>query len=340
MSLRSVAPLAVMLAAAHPASAIDAKRPDVTTFVARMSEQHGLDKAWTRRLLEQAEHQEQIVEAISRPAEKTKPWYEYREIFITEKRIAGGVEFWRAHDTELEQAQRRFGVDPAMLVAILGVESFYGRIQGRYRVLDALATLAFDYPPRSAFFRDELAQFLLLAQEGQVDPLTALGSYAGAMGQPQFISSSYRRFSVDSDGDGRRDLWTDTADILGSIANYFREHGWESGQPTIVPARVAGAEAAALAVTEAKLTHTVDDLRRAGVEIDAPIPGDRRAMLLGLEGRDGTEYWVGLENFYAITRYNRSVLYALAVHQLGQEIATRVAGAEAAMNTDVPGVSP
>jgi membrane-bound lytic murein transglycosylase B len=320
----SLSSLALALALAPAAVALDAERPDVQGFVAQMQTRHGMDAQWVRGLLAQAVHQEDVVEAIRRPTERVKPWYEYRELFMTEERIAAGVEFWRAHCTELEQANRHFGVEPALLVAILGVETYYGRITGRHRVLDALATLAFDYPPRSRFFQSELEQFLLLAQEESLDPLTARGSYAGAMGLPQFISSSYRNFSVDSDGDGRRDLWTDTADVLGSVANYFRAHGWVNGEPTAVPARVAGPEAAALAEAEARLTRSVDELRSSGVEFDGSLPGDRRAMLLGFEGRDGPEYWVGLENFYAITRYNRSVLYALAVHQLGEAITARM----------------
>ena len=317
--------IAAALAVAPPAPALDASRPDLQTFVAQMNAQHGVDEAWLRSLLQQAVHQEKIVEAISRPAERVRPWYEYRELFLTKQRIDAGVEYWRTHRTELEAAAKHFGVEPEVIVAILGVETFYGRITGRYRVLDSLTTLAFDYPPRSAFFRSELEEFLLLAREGQLDPLTTLGSYAGAMGLPQFISSSFRRFSVDSDGDGRRDLWSDSADVFGSVANYFRMHGWVEGELAIVPARLTKADAASLATGEVKLAHTLSELRTAGVDFDSELPGERRAMLLALEGRDGPEYWVGFRNFYTITRYNRSPLYALAVHQLGEAIAERIA---------------
>jgi membrane-bound lytic murein transglycosylase B len=316
--------VAAALAVAPAAHALDASRQDLQTFVEQMNARYGLDEAWLRELLQQAVYQEKIVEAISRPAERVRPWYEYRELFLTRQRIDAGVEYWRTHRMELEAAATRFGVEPEVIVAILGVETFYGRITGRYRVLDSLTTLAFDYPPRSAFFRSELEEFLLLAREGQLDPLTTLGSYAGAMGLPQFISSSFRRFSVDSDGDGRRDLWSDSADVFGSVANYFRMHGWVEGELAIAPARLTKAEAASLASREVKLAHTVAELRGAGVEFDSELPGERRAMLLELEGRDGPEYWVGFRNFYAITRYNRSPLYALAVHQLGEAIAERV----------------
>jgi membrane-bound lytic murein transglycosylase B len=324
---RSIVIIAAALAVASPAPALDAGRPELRTFVAQMNAQHGVDEAWLTHLLEQAVHQEKIVEAISRPAERVRPWYEYRELFLTKQRIDAGVEYWRAHRAAIEQAAERFGVEPEVIVAILGVETFYGRITGRYRVLDSLTTLAFEYPPRSAFFRSELEEFLLLARDGSLDPLTTLGSYAGAMGLPQFISSSYRRFSVDSDGDGRRDLWTDSPDVFGSVANYFRSHGWVAGELAIVPATLSRPGAAALASREVKLAHSVADLRAAGVEFDSKLPGERRAMLLALEGREGPEYWVGFRNFYTITRYNRSPLYALAVHQLGAEIAERVAAA-------------
>jgi membrane-bound lytic murein transglycosylase B len=325
--LRSICALCAALAAGAPALALDAARPDVHDFIEQMHAQYGVEEEWTRGLLEQAVHQTSIVDAISRPAEKTKPWHEYRALFLTEERIAAGAEFWRAHAAELEEISDRYGVEPEVLVGILGVETYYGRITGRYRVLDALATLAFDYPPRGPFFRSELEHFLLLAQKGWFDPLTVLGSYAGAMGMPQFISSSYRNFSVDSDGDGRRDLWTDPADVLASIANYLREHGWTKGEPTIVRARVSGTEAAAVARSDAALTHAVADLAALGVELASAVPADRRAMLLVYAGDDGPEYWVGLTNFYAITRYNRSVMYGLAVHQLGEAIAQRVAAA-------------
>jgi membrane-bound lytic murein transglycosylase B len=319
--------VAAALAVAPPAPALDASRPDLQTFVAQMNAQYGVDEGWLRGLLQQAVYQEKIVETISRPAERVRPWYEYRQLFLTQQRIDAGVEYWHTHRADLEAAGNHFGVEPEVIVAILGVETFYGRITGRYRVLDSLTTLAFDYPPRSAFFRSELEEFLLLAREGQLDPLTTLGSYAGAMGLPQFISSSFRRFSVDSDGDGRRDLWTDSADVFGSVANYFRMHGWVEGELAIVPARLTKPDAASLATGQVKLAHTIAELRTAGVEFDSELPGERRAMLLALEGRDGPEYWVGFRNFYAITRYNRSPLYALAVHQLSEAIAQRVAAA-------------
>jgi membrane-bound lytic murein transglycosylase B len=324
IKLRSTPIIAAALAVALPASALDANRPELKSFVAQMNAEYGLDEVWLTKLLGQAVLQPKIVEAISRPAERVRPWHEYRDIFITDERIDAGVDYWHAHAADLQQAAQRFDVDPDVIVAILGVETFYGRSTGRYRVLDSLTTLAFDYPPRSAFFRSELQEFVLLAREGSLDPLTVLGSYAGAMGLPQFISSSYRRFSIDSDGDGRRDLWTDNADVLASVANYFRSHGWVRGEATIVPARVTKPEATKLVSDHAELVHSIAELKAAGVEFDSPLPGERRAMLLALEGRDGTEYWVGFRNFYTITRYNRSPLYALAVHQLGAAIAERV----------------
>ena len=170
---------------------------------------------------------------MSRPAERVVPWFEYRNIFMTEERIAAGVRFWTEHAATLEQVAERYGVAPEMIVAIVGIETYFGTRMGKYRVLDALATLAFAYPPRAAFFASELESFLLLTREEQVDPTAALGSYAGAMGAGQFIPSSYRAYAVDADADGKRDLWTDWDDVFGSVANYFAKHGWRTGEPVM-----------------------------------------------------------------------------------------------------------
>ena len=293
-------------------------------FASRMHSEHGFDTEWLQRVLADAERKQSILDAISRPAERVKPWHDYRKIFLNEKRITGGVSFWREHRDTLERVSVEAGVDAKIIVAILGIETLYGQRTGSYRVLDALSTLAFDYPPRSRFFTSELEQFLLLTREEAVDPLKATGSYAGAMGAPQFISSSYRAYAVDSSGDGKRDLWNNWADVIGSVGNYLHEHGWKLDEPVAVQAQTRGAPPAELLSKSLKINHDAGTLRKAGVGVDARIADARETMLFEVEGSDGPEYWVGFRNFYAITRYNRSRMYALAAHQLANEIAARV----------------
>jgi membrane-bound lytic murein transglycosylase B len=243
------------------------------------------------------------------------------------------VRYWRRHGAALERAAARYGVGPEILVAILGVETSYGEQLGGYLALDALTTLGFSYPKRAGFFQDELKSLLLLAREGSVDPLKARGSYAGALGKPQFIPSSYRDYAVDFDGDGRRDLWGSDADILGSVANYFVRHGWRPGEPIAVPVRFPGGPAQGvpvglkLAGREPQVPNlTAAELRGLGAEIETDLAPDTGLALIRLDGPDGgccDEYWAGLANFYAITRYNRSNLYAMAVYQLSREILAR-----------------
>jgi membrane-bound lytic murein transglycosylase B len=298
------------------------QRSDVRAYVDELVASHGFVAEELIELFARAERKQSILDAIARPAERTLKWHEYRDIFIEEPRIAQGLEFWDDHAAVLEEAEARFGVAPEYVVAILGVETRYGRITGRYRVLDALVTLGFDYPPRADFFRSELTEFLLLAREEGHNPLKLTGSYAGAMGYGQFIPSSFRNYAVDFDGDGLRDIWSNPRDAVGSIANYFSRHGWRAGEDVVVRVQVEGDRAADVANESLDLTHTVADLERLGVAVDG-LPGAQRAALFRMEGADGDEYWLGLNNFHVITRYNRSRLYALAVHQLGQSIKTR-----------------
>ena len=293
-------------------------------FAARMHTEHGFDETWVTELLGQAQRKQSILDAISRPAERVKPWHEYRKIFLNEKRIAGGVTFWRNHRETLERVSAEAGVDTRIIVAILGIETYYGERTGSYRVLDALSTLAFDYPPRSKFFTSELEEFLLLTREESVDPLSATGSYAGAMGAPQFISSSYRAYAVDSSGDGKRDLWNSWEDVIGSVANYLRVHGWEYRAPVAVKADTDAAPSPHLMSKKLKISHDAGTLRAAGVGVDPRVPDAQETLLFDVEAEDGAEYWVGFGNFYAITRYNRSRMYALAAHQLADAIAARV----------------
>ena len=293
--------------------------PGVPGFLEEVSERYGYPRAELEEVLARAEVQPSVLEAIARPAE-AKPWHEYRRIFLTRERVAGGAAFWRDHAAALERASHQYGVAPEVIVAIIGVETRYGRNTGGYRVLDALATLAFQYPRRAVFFRKELENFLVLTREEGLSPLEPRGSYAGAMGIPQFMPSSYRSHAVDLDSDGRRDIWRNPADAVGSVANYLRAHGWEPGGPVAWPATAVGPEAAQLARAGLKPSLTAARLAEAGVRFQGELPPEGLATLVELEARDGLEYWVGLQNFYAITRYNHSPLYAMAVHLLSQEI--------------------
>jgi membrane-bound lytic murein transglycosylase B len=310
--------LLASLACASTCFALDESRPEVRAFIETMVRDHGFERAPLAALIKQAETKQAILDAISRPAERVVPWFEYRERFLTEKRIHQGADFSLANRDKL----RRIGDDSlsAAVVGILGVETSFGRNTGRYRVLDALATLAFDYPPRGAFFLDELSQFLILTREESVDPVNALGSYAGAMGAPQFISSSYRRWAVDADGNGRRDLWASWADVVGSVANYLAVHGWRKGEPVVVMATLEGSDLSRFDTSKIELNETVRSLKDKGVRFETTLPDDAPAMLVVSQGADGPQYRVGFTNFYAITRYNRSTMYAMAVHDLGQAV--------------------
>jgi membrane-bound lytic murein transglycosylase B len=314
-------------AAAAPAATHYAAHPEAAQFIADMTQRHQMPAAEVTALLAQAERQQSILDAIARPAE-AKPWRDYRPIFLTAARIDGGVKFWADNAEILAAAEQEFGVDARVILAIIGVETRYGSNTGRYRVLDALATLAFDYPPRAAFFRGELENYLLLVREEQIDALTAQGSYAGAMGQGQFIPSSYRNYAVDFDGDGKRDLWDSPRDVLGSVANYFKVHGWQQGAPVVARARVDGEAYRALLEKGLKPHMQAGELARHGVRTDTPIDPETEVALIELDGADGLEQWVVFNNFYVITRYNRSPLYAMAVHQLSEEIAAARAAAQ------------
>ncbi len=303
----------------------DASREDVRLFMEEMRERHGFAQQWLDEIIGTASSDERILDLISRPAERVRPWHEYRAHFLTEQRIAEGVAFWDAHRDRLAEVERRTGVPARIIVGILGVETFYGRITGRFRVLDALATLAFDYPPRSPYFRTELEQFLLLGrEEPRVDLLSALGSYAGAMGRPQFMPRSYRAYAVDGDGDGRRDLWQSWDDTIASVANYLAGHGWRAGEPVETPARLWYAVTPELVAGSIDANETVDTLRDKGLAFETPLGGDAPAVFISVQGVDGPELRAGFHNFAVITKYNRSVMYALAVSDLGATIEARL----------------
>jgi membrane-bound lytic murein transglycosylase B len=306
------------LLGATTAQALDVKRPEVRAFIDTMTREHGFEKAKLETLLKSADTKQPILDAISRPAERVTPWHEYRDRFLTEKRIHQGADFWLAHGEKLKQIEDPQLADVA--VGILGVETSFGRITGRYRVLDALVTLGFDYPPRGEFFLGELGEFLLLSREERVDPATVLGSYAGAMGAAQFISSSYRKWSVDGDGDGHRDLWHSWDDVIGSVANYLLDNGWVNGQQVVVSATLSSDDLSRFDTSKLALNETVQSLRDKGVKFATDLPPDAPAMLVVGQGKDGPLYRVGFKNFYVITRYNRSTMYAMAVHDLGEAI--------------------
>lgn len=296
------------------------ERSEARALVERLAVK-GVDRAWALRIIADAEYQDHIVEAMDRPAERVLAWYEYRRIFLKPTRIEGGADFIRKHEAVFEQVERAYGVPRALIAAIIGVETRYGGYIGKDRVLDALATLGFDYPSRSEFFTSELEHFLLLSREEGIDPLTAVGSYAGAMGLPQFIASSYRAYAVDFNKNGKRDLWNEPGDIIASVANYFTEHGWEYGSAVAIPATVADEDLVDdLERSKRKTHYPFKTLARSGVVPKAPIDGETRVGLVELEAENGPEFWVGLNNFFVITSYNHSTLYAMAVYQLSQAI--------------------
>lgn len=315
-----------LLLAFSSAHSIELDQPEVASFIDEMVRDHEFDRDGLRETLLAAEVKQSILDAISKPAEKTLTWADYRKIFITPERIEAGANFWREHREILERISSSTGVPEEILVGIIGVETYYGRITGNYRVLDALSTLAFQYPPRAKFFRKELKQYLILAREESMHATDATGSYAGAMGRPQFMPSSYRAYAVDSTGDGKRDIWNNWEDVAGSIANYFNAHGWKSGDEVVSRANLGNTWQGPKPEPANTLrpADTVATLSDKGVMFTTDLPADSKTQLLTYNGADGTEYWVGFHNFFVITRYNRSVMYALAVHQLGQEIALEI----------------
>jgi len=308
------------------AAAIDTRREDVAQFITHMHDAYGFKPRQLRKLLRGAQIQPAIIDAMQKPAEKAKLWYEYRPIFLNERRIREGADFWIAHRQVLDEASMKSGVAPEYLAAILGVETYYGRLTGSYRVLDALTTLAFDYPARSQFFREELEQFLLLTRDLQMDARTLKGSYAGAMGAPQFMPSNYRRYALDADADGRIDLWSNWADVCSSVGNYLKEHGWNAGEPVLIEASAAADKPESLDGRKLDLSESVGSLMTKGISFDSPLPADAPALLIAADESDGTHWRVGFNNFYVITRYNHSPLYAMAVYELAGAIKQRVLG--------------
>jgi membrane-bound lytic murein transglycosylase B len=313
-----------------PAAGFDLHRPEIVAFINEVTQRDGLKRRDVKRLLKEAKPQPKIIDMMNRPIEKVVPWWEYRAHFVNSERITDGAQFWAEHREALAHVATAYQVPPEYLVAILGVETRYGRVTGHYRVLDALATLAFDYPPRHSYFEGELAQFMVLAKENHLDPRTTTGSYAGAMGAPQFMPSAYRRYAVAAGNDQRRDLWGDWDDILASVANYLRENGWRPGEPVLAETRLDPAATFRVEPHNLEPNETVDTLGTHGVKVDLEVPPETPVLLILAEQPDGPAYRVGFHNFYVLTRYNASARYAMAVHDLAQAIVHQVQAAATA----------
>jgi membrane-bound lytic murein transglycosylase B len=302
-----------------------ARRPDVLAFVERMSAQHGFSARALRQLFAQVRYEPQVIAAMTRPLASPPTYDVYAARFLEPERVDAGVEFWRGHAAALDRARADFGVPPEIVVAILGVETYYGRNTGRYRVLDALTTLAFDYPRRADFFRGELEQFLLLMREQGMSPLQPRGSYAGAIGLPQFMPGSIRAYAIDFDGNGRIDLANGADDAIGSVARYLARHNWQPGQPVMTAARIESEQAdailerfdAGVAPRRSLAEWTRDGV--TGFTIPADLAPDPVGLVM-LESTGSPAYWLTFENWYALMRYNRSRLYASVVWELAQRL--------------------
>ncbi len=293
--------------------------PKVKKFIQTMQTQHQFSEKMLTTLFSHTKIKQNIIKAMQRPAEK-KPWYSYRPIFLTKKRIQKGRAFYKKYKTTLQYAEKIYGVSGYIITAIIGVETFYGKHQGSYRVIDALSTLAFAYPPRSSFFRQQLVEFLLMCKEENLNPLELKGSYAGAMGMGQFIPGSFRNFAIDFDGDGKKDIWHNPVDAIGSVAYYFQQHGWEKNLSIAYPATVIKKGASIPKEMSLLPRYSIDELKKIGFQDKANLPGDTLATIIPLEQKKTIEYWLAYQNFYAITRYNHSAHYAMAVFQLSQAI--------------------
>ncbi len=291
----------------------------VDVFIDEMAAKHGFDRGELERVFGRIRSSAKIVELMDRQA-KLKPWQDYRALFVNREKITHGFRFWRNNADKLAEAREKYGVPEEVIIAVIGVETHYGRNTGRFGVLEALTTLAFDYPKRSKMFRLELEHYLLLAREETLALATPRGSYAGAMGIAQFMPGSYRRYAIDFDGDGKRDLFENTSDAIGSVANYLTAHGWQRGEPVAIPANVESSAATSFEASKLSTRASLEELKNRGVTVSGAYPGEKEAIPLALHNREGAEYWLAFDNFYVITRYNNSVYYAMAVYQLSREL--------------------
>ncbi|MDM8566268.1 lytic murein transglycosylase B [Candidatus Halobeggiatoa sp. HSG11] len=290
-------------------------------FINDMVSKHNFNKLYLTQLLGKAEVKSKIIKLMTpRKKGKAKPWHKYRTIFVNDKKIKGGVKFWRNNAKTLQRAEKIFGVPAKIIVSIIGVETIYGKNTGSFRVLDALVTLAFYYPRRADYFRKELENYLILTREERLNPLRQKGSYAGAMGIGQFMPSSFLNYAIDFDGDGKRNIWTNNVDAIGSVANYFKQHGWKTGSPVITATKIRTNAIKKLLSLDFAPKYTLQQLKKWGLLYFGKEPNYTNGMVIDLETKLGTAYWLGFQNYYVITRYNRSKHYAMAVYQLAQEI--------------------
>lgn len=317
--MRVVTILGLCSLALPAASQTTSANPDVAAFIVDMAQKHRMDRETLAQEFDGVRFRNRIIELMDKQS-KRLPWTDYRSRFVNEAKLSRGLRFWQDQEAALELARRRYGVPPEIIVAILGVETHYGKNKGSFGVLEALTTLAFQYPKRAELFRLELEHFLLLAMEEPLPLREPVGSYAGAMGIAQFMPGSYRRYAVDFDGDGRRDLFANEADAIGSVANYLTAYGWQRGAPVAVPATLDAR--AKPTFDEAELTTRIplETLRESGVSAVGAFESSLAAIPLTLWNGDSSEFWLGFENFYVITRYNHSTYYAMAVFQLSQEL--------------------
>ena len=295
-------------------------RDDVVVFVKRIAAETSYSEQELVDLFAQVKKQSHLFEKLDRPAEKELEWYQYRGIFIKDRRIKQGARFWLEHRELLAEVSEKTGVPEEIIVAIIGVETFYGAYKGKDPVFDSLVTLAFDYPRRASFFMRELEEFLLLSKEQGFDARALRGSYAGAMGMPQFISSSYRNYAIDFDGDGQTNLFDSIPDIAGSVANYFVRHGWQPDGRVARPLVVSENNTVDSLEPGVKTDYKWAQLKQTGLTSTFDITEDTPVSLVKLQQKDHPEYWAGFQNFYVITRYNHSELYAMAVYQLAKLI--------------------
>jgi membrane-bound lytic murein transglycosylase B len=296
---------------------------ELTAVIAQLEKEQVYAPGELQTLFASVSRDESSLKAIARPAEATKEWKDYRPNFLNPERVQKGLEFWNQYADVLARAEKTWGVPPEMIVAIIGVETKYGGNKGKSRVMDALATLGLDYPPRAPFFRKELREFLILAKENGLDPLNTYGSYAGAMGFPQFMPSSWRNLAVDFDGDGKRDLINNPVDAIGSVGNYFKANGWKTGEDVVVRARIISQDYdSTVNIKDLKTDSTLADIARKGLipRSAGSYLASMPATAIRLQGDNGGEFWLGFNNFYVITKYNRSILYAMAAFQLSQEL--------------------
>lgn len=292
-------------------------RPEDTTRLQVLSQQTGVSMSELMQAVQEANYRQPVLDAFTRTAE-SKPWYQYRDLFITDKRILDGANFWRAHAAALRRAEQQYNVPASIIVAIIGVETFYGTQMGKHPILDSLYTLAFYHPTRTDFFSKEFVNYVKLGNQQGWDLRIPLGSYAGAMGMGQFMPSSYLAYAVDFDQDGHKDLFNNADDAIGSVANYFHVHGWTMGQPVAAQASITQPNAANLVTPRVDLKQTWSQLMAHGVRSTADIAGNTPVSLIQLEQPGYSEYWVAQHNFYVITRYNKSPLYAMAVYDLSK----------------------